>query len=247
MQTWLRSHLASAVAGGLVVAGAFLVLGVTGRRSTETIVEQGPLMARQTASTSSALTAHAIYIRNAGGIVFVRPSAARKRGASSGTGFLADRRGDILTSYSLVAGAAAATIEFADDVPRHATVVAHDADDDIAVLKVDMRGVPPVAPLMLGDSSSVRVGDPVLALGDPFGYDRTLTSGIVSALQQQITAPSGFTLANVIQTDAPVSAGSAGGPLIDAGGRVIGVTGFDGTISFAVPIDTARGLLAEAR
>jgi len=113
------------------------------------------------------------------------------------------------------------------------------------VLRIDNRGIPAVAPLMLGDSASVRVGDPVLALGDPFGYDRTLTSGIVSALQQQITAASGSSVANVIQTDAPVSAGSAGGPLIDAAGRVIGVTGFGGAISFAVPIDTAKGLLAQ--
>lgn len=247
MQTWLRSHLASAIAGGVVVAVTFLVLGVTGPRSTQTIVEQGPLMARQTASTSSALTAHAIYVRNAGGVVFVRGAGVHNHGASAGSGFLADSHGDILTSYSLVAGGTGATVQFADDVVRHATVVAHDADDNIAVLKVDTRGVPPVAPLTLGDSTTVRVGDPVLALGDPFGYDRTLTTGIVSALQQQITAPSGLSVANVIQTDAPVGPGGAGGPLIDAGGRVIGVTGDGGTISFAVPIDTAKGLLAEVR
>src|SRR5438477_4823588 len=118
MQIWFRSHLASAVAGGLVVAGTFLLFGVTGRRSTETIVEQGPLMARQTASTSSALTAHALYVRNAAGVVFVRAGGTRNRGVSSGSGFLAGSRGDILTSYSLVAEAASATIEFADDVSR---------------------------------------------------------------------------------------------------------------------------------
>jgi S1-C subfamily serine protease len=247
MQTWLRSHLASAVAGGLVVAGTFLALGVTGRRSTQTIVEQGPLMARPTASRSSDLTAHAIYVRSAGGIVSVRGAGPRGRGRSYGSGFLADRRGDILTSSSLVAGAASTTIEFADDVTRHATVVSQDPDDDIAVLRVDMRGVPPVAPLTPGDSTTVRVGDPVLALGDPFGYDRTLTSGIVSALQQQITTSKGVNVANVIQTDAPVSPGSEGGPLLDADGRVIGITGYAGSISFAVPIDTAQALLKRLR
>lgn len=247
MPTWFRSHLASAVAGGLVVAGTFLIFGVTGRRSTQTIVEQGPLMARQTASTSSVLTAHAIYVRYAAGVVFVRTASSRNRGASSGSGFLADSRGDILTSYSVVAGAAAATIEFADGLTRTAMVVARDADDDLAVLRVQMHALPPIAPLKLGESATVRVGDPVLALGDPFGYDRTLTSGIVSALQQQVTAPSGLSIADLIQTDAPVSPGSDGGPLIDAGGRVIGITGFGGAISFAVPIDTAKGLLAEVR
>ena len=246
MQTWFRSHLASAVVGGLVVAGAFLVFGVTGRRSTQTIVEQGPLMARQEASTSSTLTAHAIYVRDAGGIVFVRASGRNLHGSASGSGFLVDRRGDILTSYSVVGGATSTTIEFGDDVVRHATIVVQDPDDDVAVLRVDMRTAPPVVPLRLGDSDTVRVGDPVVALGDPFGYDRTLTSGIVSALQQQITAPTGLSLSNVIQTDAPISPGSAGGPLIDASGRVIGITGFGGAISFAVPLDTARDLLARA-
>jgi S1-C subfamily serine protease len=241
MQTWFRSHLASAVAGGLVVAGTFLVLGVTGRRSTQTIIEQGPLMARATASPSSALTAHAIYVRSAGGVVSVRGFGPHAR--TYGSGFLADRRGDILTSYNLLAGASSATVEFADDVSRRATVVSQDPDDDLAVLRVDMRGVPPVAPLIAGDSATVRVGDPVLALGDPFGFDRTLTSGIVSALQQQITTSKGLNVANVIQTDAPVSPGSEGGPLLDAGGRVIGVTGYAGPISFAVPIDTAQALL----
>jgi putative serine protease PepD len=241
MHNWFRSHLASAVAGGLVVAGTFLVLGVTGRRSTETIVEQGPLMARPEASTSSALTAHAIYVRNAAGIVYVRADGARNRGAAAGSGFLVDRKGDILTSSSLIAGAASATIEFSGEVVRRAAVI--DSDDGVAVLRADLSGVPTVAPLPCGDSATVRVGDPVLALGDPVGYDRTLTSGIVSALQQQVTGTNGSTIANVIQTDAPVSPGSAGGPLLDAYGRVIGVTGFGGSISFAVPIDTARKVL----
>jgi S1-C subfamily serine protease len=247
MQSGLRWHLVSAVAGGLVVAGTFLVFGVTGRRSTQPIVEQVPLMARPTATTSSQLTPHAIYVRNAGAIVSVRAPGPLSRRRSAGSGFLADKRGDILTSYGLVADAGGATIEFADDVKRHAVVVAQDPDDDIAVLRVNTRGVPPVAPLAPGDSSNVRVGDPVLALGDPLGYARTMTSGIVSALQQQMTDSSGSTIANVIQTDAPVSPGSEGGPLLDADGRVIGITGYAGAISFAVPIDTAEALLERVR
>jgi putative serine protease PepD len=241
MQTWFRSHLASAVAGGLVVAGTFLAFGVTGRRSTQTIVEQGPVMARPAASTSSALTAHAIYVRNAAGIVYVRAAGGHNRSPATGSGFLVDRKGDVLTSSSLLGGAADATIEFSGDVVRRAAVIG--ADDGIAVLRADLKGVPTVAPLPCGDSATVRVGDPVLALGDPVGYDRTLTSGIVSALQQQVTGSNGSTIPNVIQTDAPISPESAGGPLLDAYGRVIGITGFGGSISFAVPIDTAREML----
>jgi S1-C subfamily serine protease len=246
MQAFIRSHLTSAVAGGLVVAGTFLALGVTGRRSTQTIVEQSPLITRPAASTSSALTYHAIYVRDAAGVVLLRAAGGRNRG-STGSGFLADGRGDILTSYGVIAGAGSVTVEFGDEVTRRATVVAPDPDDGLAVLRVDLVGLPAVTPLRLGDSATVRVGDPVLALGDPSGYDRTLTSGIVSSLQQRVTAPNGVSMSNVIQTDAPVGPGSMGGPLLDADGRVIGVTSIGGAISFAVPIDTATALLAQVR
>lgn len=238
MQTWFRSHLASAVTGGLVVAGTFLVLGVTGRRSTQTIVEQGPVMARQTTNRSPVLTAHDIYVREAGGIVSVRADGGRHR---TGSGFLVGRNGDILTSSTITAGATGAAIGFSDDVVRRAAVI--DSDNGIAVLRVNLSGVPTVVPLPCGESANVRVGDPVLALGDPVGYDRTLTSGIVSALQQQVTGTGGSTIANVIETDAPVSPESAGGPLLDTYGRVIGITGLGGSVSFAVPIDTAKQVL----
>jgi len=147
--------------------------------------------------------------------------------------------------------------EVADGVARRAIVVKRDADDDLAVLRVDMAGVPSVQPLRLGDSTTVRVGDPTLAIGNPFGYDRTLTSGIVSALQRQIRAPDGFSIDNVIQTDAPINPGNSGGPLLDAAGRVIGINsqiaaaGDQGEgsvgIAFAVPIDTVKGVLSSLR
>ena len=109
-------------------------------------------------------------------------------------------------------------------------------------------------PLPLGDSSKIRVGDPVVAIGNPFGLDRTVTSGIVSALQRQIQAPDGFAIDNVIQTDAPINPGNSGGPLLDAAGRVIGInsqiatSGGNGSIGigFAVPIDTAKAFIPRA-
>lgn len=270
MKVLLRSHLASAVVGGLVVAITFLVLGITGRRTTRTIVEEAPVAAQPASNTSSSqLTMHAIYVRDAPGVVFVRAQLSkevrtpfeqfpeRQQSTSTGSGFLVDGRGDILTSYHVIEGAdkrRGVTVEFADDVARQAIVVGQDADDDLAVLRVDMAGVPPVKPLALGDSSSVRVGDPTLAIGNPFGYDRTLTSGIVSALQRQIRAPDGFAIDNVIQTDAPINPGNSGGPLLDADGRVIGINsqiaaaGDDGEgsvgIAFAVPIDTAKDVVS---
>jgi S1-C subfamily serine protease len=109
--------------------------------------------------------------------------------------------------------------------------------------------MPHLSPLKLGDSTTVRVGDPALALGNPFGYDRTLTSGIVSALQRELPTAAGGSIANVIQTQMPVYPGDSGGPLLDADGRVIGVdsevsSGDGSRIAFAVPIDTAKRLLA---
>ncbi len=271
MRRALSSSFASAVAGGLVVAGAFLGLGITGRRSTQTIVQEAPIAAAQASSTGSGLTPHAIYQRDAPGVVFVRANLVRKvqdpfdlfpeqqRSTATGSGFLVDRSGDILTNYHLIDGAdrsEGVTVQFEDHVLRRAVVVGVDQDDDLAVLRVDLDGVPSARPLMLGDSTSVRVGDPTLAIGNPFGLDRTLTSGIVSALQREIQAPNGFRIDNVIQTDAPINPGNSGGPLIDAAGRVIGInsqiaTGGDGVrvsvgIAFAIPIDTAGPILEHA-
>jgi S1-C subfamily serine protease len=264
MRALLRSHVASAIVGGLVVAGVFLALGITGRRTTQTIVEQSPVAGQPASNAASALTPHAIYIRDAPGVVFVRAQLVKQvqdpfdmvpgqQSVSTGSGFLVDRRGDILTSYHVIEGAdrnTGVTVQFADNVARHATVVGQDPNDDLAVLRVDAANVPRVDPLQLGDSTTVRVGDPTLAIGNPFGYDRTLTSGIVSALQRQIQAPNGFSIDNVIQTDAPINPGNSGGPLLDAGGRVIGINsqiaaggGSSVGIAFAVPMNTAKSVL----
>jgi S1-C subfamily serine protease len=134
-------------------------------------------------------------------------------------------------------------------------VVGTDPSSDLALLKVEAPSGE-LHPLKLGDSSQVEVGDPVVAIGNPFGLDRTLTTGVVSALQRQITAPNGFTIQHVIQTDAPINPGNSGGPLLDAAGRVIGInsqiiTGGAGNgnvgIGFAVPINTAKKLLPQLK
>ena len=127
-------------------------------------------------------------------------------------------------------------------------MVGTDPATDLALLEVDAPA-DQLHPLTLGDSSEMEVGDPVVAIGNPFGLDRTVTSGIVSALQRQIQAPNGFSISNVIQTDAAINPGNSGGPLINAEGEVIGInsqieTGGGGNgnvgIGFAIPIDTAR-------
>ena len=265
-----KAHFASAVLGGLIVAGGFLAFGVTGTRRIETVVDEAPVAVQTTDNASSGLTPNDIYQRDAPGVVFVRAKLveqvadpfdlfhARESDVSTGSGFLVDRRGDILTNFHIIEGAARSggvTVEFEDEAIRAATVIAVDSNDDLAVLRVDMRRVAPVRPLTPGDSTLVRVGDPTLTIGNPFGVDRTLTSGIVSALQHQLHAVDGRTIDNVIQTDQAVVAGNSGAPLLDANGRVVGINsqvttaggGGDGanqTVSFAIPIDTADSVLA---
>jgi S1-C subfamily serine protease len=267
MRGLLRSHFVSAVLGGLVVAGGFLVFGIAGSKRTETIVEEAPVAALPASGSASGLTPNDIYLRDAPGVVFVRAKLvervespfnlfhARQSDTSTGSGFLVDSGGDILTDYHVIDGADrthGVTVEFEDDTTRAAIVAAIAPDDDLAVLRVDMRGVPPVRPLSLGDSSSVRVGDPTLTIGNPFGIDRTLNSGIVAALQHEIKAADGRSIDNVIQTDQPLDAANSGAPLLDGDGRVIGINsqiataGSDTTqrLAVAIPVDTADSLLA---
>lgn len=208
MKRAVPSHFLSAVLGGLVVGAGLVLAGAAGRGHTETIVEEAPVASQPSAGAGigSGLTAHDIYQRDAPGVVYVRAKLVApvqspfdmfhtgQSDTSTGSGFLVDRRGDVLTNYHVVDGAnrtAGVTVEFEDNTIRPAGVVAVDPSSDLAVLHVDMRGVPPVRPLVLGDSTSVRVGDPTLTIGNPFGADRTLTSGIVSALQHQIQANDG--------------------------------------------------------
>lgn len=267
MKGLLRSPLVAAVLGGVVVALVFLALGVTGHRTTQTIIEQAPVAAQPASSGSFTLTPHEIYVREAPGVVFVRAQVGARvetpfepsrhqSGSSTGSGFLIDRAGHILTAYHVVQGAdrsSGVTVQFGDGVSRKAAVAGADPDEDLGLLRVDLRGLPRISPLPLGDSTTVRVGDPTLSIGNPFGLDRTLTSGIVSSMQRQIEAPDGFTIDNVIQTDAPINPGNSGGPLLDAAGRVIGINsqitasqssgvGSVG-IGFAIPINTARDFL----
>ncbi len=167
-------------------------------------------------------------------------------GPAVGSGFLVDRRGRVLTNAHVLDEGATATVTFDDGTEARAAVLGRDESTDLAVLRVSE--VPGHAtPLPLGRSAGLAVGDPVVAIGNPFGLERTATTGIVSAVKRTIEAPDGFTIQNVIQTDAAINRGNSGGPLLDRRGRVIGInsqiaTGSGGSdgVGFAVPIDTIR-------
>jgi S1-C subfamily serine protease len=156
----------------------------------------------------------------------------------------------VLTNAHVVQGADQIQVTLGNtdnSEPVSAKVVGKDPSTDVALLQVDAPS-DELHPVSFGDSSQLQVGDSVVAIGNPFGLDRTVTTGIVSALQREIKAPNGFTINNVIQTDAAINPGNSGGPLLDADGRVIGINsqiesaggGGNVGIGFAVPINTAR-------
>jgi len=182
-----------------------------------------------------------IYKRTNDGVVFVQADSG-----ASGSGFVIDDEGHILTNAHVVAGADRIEVKIGDSEDTvKAELIGDDPSSDVALLDVDADAAS-LHPLEMGEPSSLEVGDPVVAIGNPFGLDRTVTSGIVSALQREIQAPNGFSISDVIQTDAAINPGNSGGPLLDGSGRVIGINsqiasqsgGNDG-VGFAVPIDTA--------
>jgi S1-C subfamily serine protease len=270
MRAWVSTVLA-AVMGGGVTAAALMIGGVVETGEGPTVIDPplaskgAPAMAASVAA--GALSAREIYRRRAPGVVFIRAQTLRtspspfdlypnaQRSESTGSGFVIDGDGLILTNAHVVDAATEIQVTFSDNHTISATPVGKDADTDLALLRVDGDGED-LQPLELGDSSSVQVGDPTVAIGNPFGLERTLTTGVVSALQRRLTAPSGFTIDDVIQTDAALNPGNSGGPLLDAGGRVIGINsqiatgggaGSGGSvgIGFAVPVNTAKSVIPQ--
>ena len=201
-----------------------------------------------------------IYDRVSPGVAFIQAQSAPREpsplnpfpqpdgGTASGSGFVIDDDGHILTNAHVVSGARDIQVTLGeDDDPIDARLVGKDISTDVAVLEVDPDEAE-LHPLTLGSSSELDVGDPVVAIGNPFGLERTVTTGIVSALQRQIEAPNGFTISDVVQTDAAINPGNSGGALLNQDGEVIGINSQIATaggggsvgVGFAVPIDTAR-------
>ena len=172
-------------------------------------------------------------------------------GKGSGSGFVVDDQGHIVTAAHVVDGATSVSVKFADGTARKATVLGKDDAMDVAVIKVDADGLT-LHPLTLGSSASVDVGAEVAAIGDPFGYARSISTGIVSGVDRTVQAPNGFTVAHAIQTDAAMNPGNSGGPVLDADGDVVGIAdqiATDGSaeqssgVGFAVPIDLVKSAL----
>ena len=265
------STLLAGALGGLVVlvVGAVLIATdvIDTGDDTRTVVRQSPITTPALDEGGGGRTVQDIYEKEGAGVVFIEAEGVTseetplfgvppQEGTATGSGFVIDDRGYILTNAHVVDGAEAVRVRFEEDGETvDAELKGVDPSTDLAMLKVDPDDAD-LQPLPLGNSREVRVGDPVVAIGNPFGFTRTVTTGIVSALQRQIQAPNGFAIPDVIQTDASINPGNSGGPLLDGDGRVIGInsqiaTGGSGSgsvgIGFAVPINTAKKLLPDLR
>ena len=263
--TWFIGG-AAGLLGAVIALAAASLIGIGGSSGTTTVVQQASGGVLQTVSSGGAMTPREIYRRDSKGVVSITADVERKGsnifgapesqgGKSSGSGFVIDKQGTILTNAHVVDGAKKVSVRFSNDKTADAKVLGADRSSDIAVLQIDPDGLDLTA-LPLASAKDVKVGDPVVAIGDPFGRAFSLTTGVVSAKQRSIEGLNGFAINDVIQTDAAINPGNSGGPLIDSAGEVIGINsqlengggdrGNDG-IAFAVPIDIARKLLPGLR
>ena len=252
----LRAAAVSGVVSALAVAAVFLAAGAFEDERAD------PAPARQRAATTTQPpgTPRDVFRGARAGVVLVehRPPGVRPRrgpprrddGIATGSGFVIDEQGHVVTNQHIVAGRGTTTVQLdprAD--PVAATVVGRDASTDLALVRIDAPAAAALVPLPLGASEAVRVGDAVIAIGNPFGLQRTLTVGVVSATDRRIPAPNGDRIRRAVQTDAAINPGNSGGPLLDARGRVIGVVsqGRASGIAFAVPVDTVKRVVAKLR
>jgi S1-C subfamily serine protease len=262
--------IAAVVGGGVALAGAEVTGVFDDGPSTVVTPDTMESSAPASFAENKRLSVNEIYRRSAPGVVQVTTTSVQtvepdqslnpfglqeqQRRQALGSGFVIDKSGRIVTNFHVVEGAEDVEVSFSNRDSVEARIVGKDPSTDLAVLKVDVDARA-LTPLQLGNSDRVRVGGSVVAIGNPLGYERSVTAGIVSALHRPLTAPNDFTIDDVIQTDAAINSGNSGGPLIAANGKVIGVntaiatgnTGARGNIGigFAVPVNTVRDVASQ--
>jgi S1-C subfamily serine protease len=264
--TQIGALLAAAIAGGAIAVGGAALLSGVGDEDDDAA---DGAVTQQTSSSpdrfrrDEPLSLPEVYRRSEGGVVQVSvtdvvetedpffgvPQQEQQRGL--GSGFVIDKSGHIVTNFHVIEGADEVEVSFSNGEEMSADVVGSDPSTDIAVLEVDANARA-LRVLTLGNSDQLEVGDEVVAIGNPLGYERTMTAGIVSALGRVIESPGQFQIDEVIQTDAPINSGNSGGPLLDAHGRVVGVntqiasvSGGNIGLGFAVPINTVKDVVAQ--
>jgi S1-C subfamily serine protease len=258
---------AAAVAAGLSVAvaaagcgrgddgnGGRTTTAATVQRTTRVEVVKG-------ADPTGRFDPQAIYRRDSPGVVTILAANASGSGGGLGSGFVVSGDGEILTNAHVVTTGEAASIRkagevfvrFGDGNQVDAEIVGFDPFSDVALVKVDPKGLT-LRPLALGSVDAVEVGEPVAAIGSPFGEERSLSVGVISATERSIESLTGFQTSGALQTDAAINSGNSGGPLLDAGGRVLGInsqirssSGSGSGVGFAVPVDVVRRSLGQLR
>ena len=240
--------------GVLALAGAFKYSG----SSTTTVLQAS------SGTSSTGLQAKAIYASASQGVVEITATGTgtsqpgpfgggSSQSTATGSGFVVDAQGHIVTAAHVVDGASSIKVTFADGTTRTARLTGKDNATDVAVLKVDPAGLT-LHPLALGSSAALKAGDAVAAIGSPFGYENSISTGIVSGLDRTIKAPNGYSVAHALQTDAALNPGNSGGPILDSGGRVVGIADQIATsgsadqsagVGFAVPIDLVANELSQ--
>jgi len=251
---------AAALVGGGVGAGA-VAFSHGGSSPASTTAAAAAVGKSANVAASSSLTVGQIAKNDTPGVVEVDatstgtqspfPNGSNGAQSAEGTGFVYDTDGHIVTNEHVIDGASSVSVKLSDGSTWKATVVGSDTSTDLAVLKISAPASK-LTPLTLADSSTVAVGDGVVAIGNPFGLDDTVTSGIVSAIDREITAPDSTPIEGAIQTDAAINHGNSGGPLLNLAGNVIGVTsqiqsesgGNDG-VGFAIPSNTVRTIATQ--
>jgi S1-C subfamily serine protease len=254
----------AALVGGLAGAGIALAVRDSDGASSSSTAQATPIVSAAP-KRHGALSAEAVYRRGAPGVVVITATQSENVPATAfspavkrqvrvlGSGFVLDRRGDIVTNEHVVANGKDVTVGFSAGATYSAKVLGTDASTDVAVIRVNAPRSA-LDPLSLADSNSVQVGDTVYAIGNPFGLDRTMTAGIVSAVGRDIQAPNGLSIPRAIQTDAPINHGNSGGPLLDVEGQVIGINdqlqsggAVDGNVGvgFAIASNTVRAIVPQ--
>jgi putative serine protease PepD len=249
---------AALVAGAGAGAGSYAAFGTDGANTT-TVVQQ-PVAAGSPASSTKTMSVNGVYRAARDGVVEITVTTSQggsnnnspfpfggsgsQQSQAQGSGWVYDTSGHIVTNDHVVANATSISIMFSDGSKYSAKVVGTDASTDLAVLKVNAPSSK-LHPLTVGDSSKLAVGDGVVAIGAPFGLDETVTTGIVSALDRDISSTNNFTISGAIQTDAAINHGNSGGPLLNMSGQVVGITtqiesdsGGNEGVGFAVPSNT---------
>ena len=243
----------------LLIAGAalcWLALSLWGQQAEGEVVKSRPVVKAASFTHDEQRTIH-VFERNSPSVVYIATTRqvldlwtrnVSERPSGTGTGFIWDENGHIVTNYHVIEGHRTVKVRLSDQRIFDAEVVGVSSEHDLAVIKLkETRDIPP--PVQIGSSHDLKVGQKVLAIGNPFGLDHTLTVGVVSALDRSIDGSSG-TMENLIQTDAAINPGNSGGPLLDSSGRVIGVnvaiyspSGASAGIGFALPVDTVNRVI----